>query len=262
MAKFHNNRKKDGRSKMFTPEILKGLFNQYKNQLKSTPHLLNGITQDCTILQSTTERPYAYEEFEAYVIENTKAKGIDQYFTNQGGAYKEFSEVCTDIKSEIFNNKITLYKSGGLHYSKICKELHDRGITFDDIGNHNLKKTIPGEFPYQSCKEGITIKDSYLKKIPNQAKNMAYKKPPNEIYVINIKGSNIYKIGVSSNSQRRIFDLRAANPFPIDVIYVQKSLFPAQLERKIHNHLSDKHIKNEWFKIDDIDIVLGIIKKG
>jgi hypothetical protein len=193
--------------------------------------------------------------------------GKCKYVVNYHNGIKTHIDVSEFFDIAIFNNKISLYKSGVLHYSKICKELHDRGITFDDIGIHNLKKTIlkktiPGEFPYQSCKEGITIKDSYLKKIPNQAKNMAYKKPPTEIYVINIKGSNIYKIGVSSNSRRRIFDLRAANPFPIDVIYVQKSLFPAQLERKIHNHLSDKHIKNEWFKIDDIDIVLGIIKKG
>ena len=224
------------------PERLNQLFDIYKSKNK---HEEISLTSFLNFTKST---------FGIY---------LSPYFENRSNSYILFQNAINNIRSEIFNNKMNLYKSGKLHHQKICKDLYDKGLSFNDINNEKfILKNIPGEFPYQSCKKGITIKDTYLKKITNQAKNMTYKKPPNEIYVINIKGSNIYKIGVSSNSQRRIYDLRAANAFPIDVIYVQKSLFPAQLERKIHNHLSDKHIKNEWFKIDDIDIVLGIIKKG
>lgn len=188
---------------------------------------------------------------------------LQPYFTNRELRYTQFVDSIKSIKSEIFNYKLNLFKLGKLNYSKITRDLYDRGLNFDDINKEKfILKTIPNVYPFENCKSGLTIKDDYLKKMPPHTKNVINKTSPNELYVIKIKGTNIYKIGVSSNSQRRIYDLRAANPLPIDVIHLQKCLFPKELETKIHNYLHDKHIKNEWFKIDDIDNVLNIVKLG
>lgn len=234
--------KSKGEKNINDPAILLEMYEMYKS---------NNTNKEISL---TSFKNFAIKSFGIY---------ISPYFENRHNSYTVYKDAVEKVKSDIFHYKINLYKSGKLHPQKICKELHDKGLTFDDINNEKfILKTIHKEYPFEKCKEGITIKDSYLKLMPVQGRTMVYKKPPNEIYVINIKGTNIYKIGVSCNTKRRIFDLRAANPFPIDVIHIQKSLFPSELERKIHNHLSDKHIKNEWFKVDDINSVLDIIKKG
>ena len=242
---YYKNREKIGRPRAIeSPEKLIELFELYKTNV------------------SNTENEMSISSFEDFTRNNFSIS-LSAYITNRELRYTEFVDSIKNIKSEIFNHKINLYKSGKLHHQKISRDLYDRGLNFDDINKEKfILKTISNEYPFEVCKKGITIKDVYLKKMPVQSKNMVHKTIPNELYVINMKGTNIYKIGISCNSQQRIYNLRAANPFPIDVIHLHKCLFPKELEIKIHNYLHDKHIKNEWFKIDDIDNLLNIIKLG
>ena len=97
-----------GRDKLFTPEELRDLFHQYEKHVKSTPVLVHDfVGKNGTDVLRQKERPLIYEGFELFVIDNTKAKGIDQYFTNQGGAYAEFLEVCSYIRKKCRVDQIT-----------------------------------------------------------------------------------------------------------------------------------------------------------
>lgn len=188
---------------------------------------------------------------------------LDQYFTNRRNGYSEYISIVNDIKQYIFQHKLKLYKDGKLKPCKIVRELSDRGINIYE-SKFILRKTFANneDLPFEVSNNKLSIKDSYLTKQTEQSKRIINNKNPDELYVINVKGTNIYKIGVSQNSKRRIFDIRASNPFPIDVVVLKKMIFPLQLERKIHNSLNKCHIKNEWFKIDKIDNILNMINNG
>jgi hypothetical protein len=46
------------------------------------------------------------EGFQLFLWDKGIAKGADQYFTNQGGLYDEYMEVCSRIKKSIRKDQI------------------------------------------------------------------------------------------------------------------------------------------------------------
>jgi hypothetical protein len=108
----------------------------------------------------------------------------------------------------------------------------------------------------------LTVNDKFLKNKSEQSKHTMWESNPDTIYVININGTNIYKIGISKNHKRRIKDIRQSMPFNIDVLLIKKSLFAYELEQSIHEEYKDYHIKNEWFKINDIKKLLNKLANG
>ena len=108
MAKFHNNRKKDGRSKMFTPEELQELFEEYKEHVKNNPFLIHEfVGKDGTSVMRSKERPLTKDGFELFVRQKGKAKGLDQYIYNQNGAYNDFMGFLKDFDLEIRDNQLS-----------------------------------------------------------------------------------------------------------------------------------------------------------
>jgi hypothetical protein len=180
---------------------------------------------------------------------------IGEYF--HPSTHTEFNEVAELIKDEIFKSKLALYKKGLLQHQKICKEAKARNVSIKEsykfIGKSNKNQFV--------IEDGlISIKNNLLKKKTHTAKSITNDKAPDTIYVLNIEGTNIYKIGTSQNVNRRIRDICASNPFHVDIIHIQKILFAYEVEQSIHELIDECHIKNEWFKIKDIDKIINIIK--
>jgi hypothetical protein len=168
-----------------------------------------------------------------------------------------FENVIELIKEDIFQKKLELYKKGLLHHQKICKEAKARNIDINESYNF-IGKTNKNQFVIEGGL--VSIKDNLLKKKSHTAKSITNNKAPDTIYILNIEGTNIYKIGTSQNVNRRIKDICASNPFHIDIIHIQKILFAYEVEQSIHELIDEFHIKNEWFKIKDIDKIINIIK--
>lgn len=225
-----------GRTKYIeTPEKLWEFFQAYRKDVKENTITINGFKNYC----------------------KNKVGTIHTYFSNRDNQYNDFKDVVNLIKDEIFKCKLDLYKRGLLHHQKICKEASTRNV---DIKNTPffVGKTNTNQFIIE---DGIvSIDDSLLKKKSHTAKSMPNTKPPDTIYVLNISGTNIYKIGTSQNVKRRIKDICVANPFHIDVIYINKMIFAYEVEQSIHKLLDEYHVKNEWFKIKDIDSIIKMIK--
>ena len=211
-----------------------------------------------------------WELFEAYRTENDEItiKGFQDFCRKTIGetkhyfhrsTHQDFNDVVRLIKDEVFKNKYDLYKLGKLHHQKICKEASERGINLNETPL-NVGKTNKNQFVIE---DGVlTIKDIFLKKKSHTAKSLISHKAPDTIYIINIEGTNLYKIGTSQNVNRRIKDISAASPFQIDIIHVQKVLFAYELEQSIHKQIDHLHVKNEWFKIKDINKIIEIIKNA
>lgn len=75
------------------------------------------------------------------------------------------------------------------------------------------------------------------------------------MYIINVRNSDLYKIGVTTNIIRRKKQFETANPFE----FYLHEFFPTddcrKLEREVHKRYKEKRYKNEWFKLTEEDIL-------
>jgi hypothetical protein len=84
-----------------------------------------------------------------------------------------------------------------------------------------------------------------------------------EIYVLNAEGTNLFKIGCTSNFNKRFKDLASASPLPINVWKYGRCDNPHLLEGHLHKIFVKRYFKNEWFALtgNDIEIINVIFKK-
>lgn len=75
------------------------------------------------------------------------------------------------------------------------------------------------------------------------------------MYIIKVRNSDLYKIGVTTNIVRRKKQFETANPFE----FYLHEFFPTEdcrkLEREVHKRYKEKRYKNEWFKLTEEDVL-------
>ena len=74
-------------------------------------------------------------------------------------------------------------------------------------------------------------------------------------YIAQLEGSNMYKLGVSSNVKRRIKDIKSPIPFEVTCIYEIKLVDPYDFEEKIHFMYKENFINREWFELSTTQIL-------
>lgn len=87
-------------------------------------------------------------------------------------------------------------------------------------------------------------------------------RPQGGLYLIRAGGR--YKIGISSNPEKRIASIATASPFPIETVHIQYTDSHQQLEKQLHRQLADFRVHLEWFEFPDdlIPAVIDLIKGG
>lgn len=67
---------------------------------------------------------------------------------------------------------------------------------------------------------------------------------------------NSYKIGVTKKKDisDRINELQTGNSNELFIKDYYETKYPYKLEKMLHRHFFEKHIINEWFKLNDTDI--------
>jgi hypothetical protein len=72
------------------------------------------------------------------------------------------------------------------------------------------------------------------------------------VYFIGIEGSNLVKIGYTSNSpQKRLSNLQVGSPHKLYLIRHLSVLDPVEAERVIHKDLQQYRKQGEWFDLPD-----------
>lgn len=69
------------------------------------------------------------------------------------------------------------------------------------------------------------------------------------VYIIGEVGSDVLKIGISDDPDRRCRDLRLSNPYDIKVLWERSTEHARRIERNVHLALVDVRIRGEWFRI-------------
>jgi predicted GIY-YIG superfamily endonuclease len=78
------------------------------------------------------------------------------------------------------------------------------------------------------------------------------------IYIIQMKGTNYFKIGITNNLTKRLSTLQTGNPIKLYIVrYYEIYTNTKKIEKLLHNYLSEYHIHLEWFCIS-IDILKDI----
>ena len=74
------------------------------------------------------------------------------------------------------------------------------------------------------------------------------------VYLLKIKDTNQYKIGVSKDFDRRYNEISPKMPFELKTINLIKSFNIYDLEKELHEKFANKRIKGEWFELEEKDV--------
>lgn len=72
-------------------------------------------------------------------------------------------------------------------------------------------------------------------------------------YLYVVKLDSAYKIGISKNPKQRLKEFTLL-PYKLEPIVCEKVYDYAQLEAELHLFFSDKHMRGEWYKLEESDI--------
>lgn len=79
--------------------------------------------------------------------------------------------------------------------------------------------------------------------------------PKDEVgYIYLVKTLGYIKIGITRDPKKRIDSIRNSLPVELSVIKVLPVKDYRVTERELHNKYIHKHVKNEWFTLDDNDV--------
>lgn len=70
------------------------------------------------------------------------------------------------------------------------------------------------------------------------------------VYLVRIRNTQEYKIGVSTNPKRRLRDISSSMPYEIDILAVNKTNDPYVFEQELLDNYEGHLIRNEWFRFD------------
>jgi hypothetical protein len=89
-----------------TPEKMWDLFEAYRKDVKDNPrYVFDYVGKDGTEVRKPLERPLTMEGFKCYVWD-VEGFTVEQYFTNQDGAYTNYLGICSRIKETIRRDQI------------------------------------------------------------------------------------------------------------------------------------------------------------
>tara|TARA_R110000782_G_scaffold205428_2_gene293722 strand:+ start:181 stop:600 length:420 start_codon:yes stop_codon:yes gene_type:complete len=90
-----------------TPERMWELFLEYKKDVKGFPRIKREyVGKDGEKVDTPLERPLTMSGFNLYLWEKYVIHGAENYFANSGGAYDEYSSICTHVREAIRTDQI------------------------------------------------------------------------------------------------------------------------------------------------------------
>lgn len=162
-----------------------------------------------------------------------------------------FSSICTRIgKGEALRN---ILKDSKMPVSQTFYKWLDS----DKNKSIQLKEVFESEEYLEKCKHNKKgCKSKGINDFRNKNASITNRKrfPNSELYILKIEGQDLYKIGVSQNISRRLKDISNAMPYVVSLLYLFKINNAYDLENYLHNLFIIKHLKNEWFSLNNNDL--------
>ena len=74
------------------------------------------------------------------------------------------------------------------------------------------------------------------------------------IYLLKQENSNLYKIGVTKNTSKRIKQLQTGNAIPLELVETFQTSHDYKMETALHAQFSLKRMEGEWFKLSQEEV--------
>lgn len=82
-----------------------------------------------------------------------------------------------------------------------------------------------------------------------------YRVPGGNVYIIQLGDTDIYKIGISIDPDKRLKQLQSKSPIPLNLLWTNFGHDYKSIEKFIHYWFKDKRVRGEWFKLSSEDIL-------
>lgn len=76
------------------------------------------------------------------------------------------------------------------------------------------------------------------------------------VYLMKEVGGDLYKIGISINPQKRLYDINNTMPFDVELVHTMPVREMKKCEDSWHYIFREKHVKGEWFRLNSNDVKL------
>lgn len=82
---------------------------------------------------------------------------------------------------------------------------------------------------------------------------------PGYVYLMQAKGTDLYKVGMSTNPQYRLVQINVDSPHDIVLLHTILVNNMRQVEEWWHRLFRSRNVKLEWFRLDkyDVDVFCG-----
>jgi hypothetical protein len=141
---------------------------------------------------------------------------------------EQFLSFYTDPKSETFSNAVQSALKAGY------EETYANNIT--------------GLMPDWLGKRKLYQVDRFFKAV-NRLEKLSLESDKGKFVYI-LKSQEYYKIGITSNLERRVNSIQGGNPFEVEVVCAYRVKDSRTLEKYLHEGLLAFRHKREWFKLE------------
>ena len=76
------------------------------------------------------------------------------------------------------------------------------------------------------------------------------------VYVIQIRRTSKYKIGITKHIKTRLKQFQTGNPEPLDMVVFMETEDPRKLESLLHQEFKEKRLSGEWFELNEKDLLI------
>jgi hypothetical protein len=269
---------------------LKEFYEKNRNKLKKIAFKSNKIYRLKDHVKSWQRKEYTklylhqrkMNEFINWAKRNHAGSDIDTFIKSYKEYLKEESRETTKINFFYNVNYVKVISEvinieNGL--TQLCMPLDDNFKPYES-DNLPINVSLRGEFRYRffdyrmddftskyGTKEYFFLDLDDIGECVIKTKN-TLKKLKDEnggfVYVINLSLTDLYKIGVSNDVNKRLSQLKTSNPFDLLLINKYHLLDPYTVEKQLHATFKEKRSNGEWFKLtnDDIYVIDQIVNNN
>jgi hypothetical protein len=167
---------------------------------------------------------------------------------------EELANVIQDVEPIIPEAELFLYaiqdflhiESNGIDYYKdmvgYCLEKMTAVIDSPFLHPRSRQWIVNRAFPF------------FLEKQHKQEKRKAKKRIPKAGFVYVLQADSYYKIGLSTNVEKRVKQLSTLPPFDVALIHKIETEDMHQLESELHERFAEKRANGEWFELSEEDL--------
>jgi hypothetical protein len=173
-------------------------------------------------------------EFDGFYINPSDAKRTDS------GTLEEIDEWCR--KRHRAHYAADIFAHLAYHFDSQFMELQDLDLISEAFADTHIGNMATAE------KNRILRGESR-----KSAKKVSKQRVTGYVYLVAGEGG-VYKIGKTTQLDKRVNFFEIKLPFPIELVCVIPSDDISGLERQMHKRFADKHVNGEWFKLTQQEV--------